>query len=79
MIASFHTHPPTTYQLPLGHYRPVGPSEADERLDRMDMVPGLVFDYIANPPGSMQIPFGCPKDAPAFIYRSGFVRRPTPR
>jgi hypothetical protein len=83
MVASFHTHPPTTYQRGAGPNpadgRGVGPSPEDERVDREDMVPGVVFDYIANPPGSESIPFGYPKESPAQRYRSGFVRRPTPR
>lgn len=77
-VASFHTHPPTTYQKPLGDTRPVGPSPADQSLDRRDKVAGIVFDYIADPPGTRRIPYGHPKHKPAFLYRSGLVRRPTP-
>jgi hypothetical protein len=78
-VASFHTHTPTTYRTPFGAARPVGPSPTDESFDRGQMVPGVVFDYIEDPPGSKTIPFGYPKEKPAQRYRSGLVRRPTPR
>jgi hypothetical protein len=77
MVASFHTHTPTTYRAPPGA-RGVGPSPDDETVDRQDMVPGVVFDYIANPPGSESIPFGYPIHSGAQRYRSGLPRRPTP-
>jgi hypothetical protein len=78
-VASFHTHTPTTYRLPLGKSRRVGPSRADEANARQRMTPGIVFDYITNPPGSMTIPFGYPMHNPAQHYRYGLLRRPTPR
>ena len=77
-VASFHTHTPTTYREPIGGSRPVGPSRQDETNAKNRRLPGFVFDYAANPPGSMRIPFGYRKDEAAFLYRYGPVRRPTP-
>jgi hypothetical protein len=78
-VASFHTHTPTTYRTQLGAARMVGPSPTDESFDRRQNVPGVIFDYIEDPPGSKTIPFGYPKEKPAQRYRSGLLRRPTPR
>src|SRR4029079_9080787 len=58
IVSSFHTHTPTTYRLPPGGSRLVGPSPRDEQNANRRMVPGIVFDYIANPPGSSRIPYG---------------------
>lgn len=78
IVASFHTHTPTTYREPAGGSRPVGPSRQDKTNASNRRLPGFVFDYAANPPGSMRIPFGYRKDEAAFLYRYGPVRRPTP-
>jgi hypothetical protein len=78
MVASFHTHTPTTYRLPLDARKPVGPSDTDDAFNRDQKVPGVVFDYIEDPPGSKSIPFGYPKDGRAKRYKSGLDRRPTP-
>jgi hypothetical protein len=78
-VATFHTHTPTTYRVPIGESRPVGPSRVDRENASGRGLPGFVFDYAANPPGSMRIPFGYRKDEAAFVYRYGPVRRPTPR
>jgi hypothetical protein len=78
IVATFHTHTPTRYRLPPGKTRRVGPSRKDEGNAKGRMMPGLVFDYIANPPGSMSIPFGYAVHSPAQHYRYGVLRRPTP-
>jgi hypothetical protein len=78
MVASFHTHTPTTYREPIGESRLVGPSRQDKANANNRKLPGFVFDYAANPPGSMRIPFGYRKDEAAFLYRYGPLRRPTP-
>jgi hypothetical protein len=74
-VASFHTHTPTAYR-PFG--RGIGPSPADNREDRHDDVTGLVYDYLASPQGSGEIPAHYPLDRPAGIYQSGPDRRNTP-
>jgi hypothetical protein len=78
-VASFHTHPPTTYQRGVAGSRPVGPSTTDDRIDRRDMVPGIVFDYLADPNLPGRIPFGYPKEKPALRYVTGLLHRPTPQ
>jgi hypothetical protein len=76
VVASFHTHTPTTY-LPKGRRRPVGPSAADGRNNTGREVPGVVYDYVAVVAGA--VPTGHPKEAPAQLYYSaGVPRRPTP-
>ena len=78
-VASFHTHTPTTYRVPVTSSRRVGPSQHDENADRHDKVPGVVYDYYEAPPqGSGRIPFGYPLNAQAKRYQSGLLRRPTP-
>ena len=76
-VASFHTHTPTRYRT-IPNLRQVGPSQADEDADKHDQVPGIVFDYRANPPKGNTIPNGYPKNEPALRYRSGLPLRPTP-
>jgi hypothetical protein len=78
IVASFHTHTPTTYREPIGGSRLVGPSRKDKTNANNRRMPGFVFDYAANPPGQKRIPFGYRKDEAAFLYRYGPVRRPTP-
>ena len=76
-VASFHTHTSPVFWR-IGE-RTVGPSAADNRLDYIDRVPGLVFDYVEDAPGSQVIKWGHPLNAPAVIYKSlGVERRPTP-
>jgi hypothetical protein len=81
-VASFHTHPPTTYVAsawPAGTMQPIGPSSADNRIDSNDDVPGVVYDYEESRAGSGRIPLGHPKNATARLYRSlGVDRRSTP-
>ena len=78
-VASFHTHTPTTHREPPGGSRVVGPSRQDETNARNRKLPGLVFDYAANPPGTNRIPYGYAPEEPAFLYRYGPLQRPTPR
>ena len=78
-VASFHTHTPTTHREPPGGSRVVGPSGPDKKNAKNRKLPGLVFDYAANPPGTNKIPFGYAQEEPAFLYRYGPLQRPTPR
>ena len=72
-VASFHTHPPACYRT---QGRDTGPSPDDERVDRKNQVPGLVYDYIGV---GQYIGAGHPINAPARIYQSlGLGQRPTP-
>lgn len=71
-VASFHTHTPTAFR-PVG--RPVGPSGADNAADTSDDVVGVVYDYIASPPGSGAIPAGHPLASTARLWHSGPNRR----
>ena len=72
-VASFHTHPPAYYRT---KGRDTGPSPDDERVDRNNQVPGLVYDYIG---WGQYIGAGHPINAPARIYQSlGLGQRPTP-
>lgn len=71
-VASFHTHTPTSFR-PVG--RPVGPSGADNAADTSDDVVGLVYDYVASPPASGNIPAGHPLASVARLYHSGPNRR----
>jgi len=81
-VASFHTHTPTTFRAaacPAGSNRGVGPSGADNTIDNNDDVPGVVYDYVASPAGSGNIPMGHPKNSGAQLYHSrGKERRTTP-
>jgi GT2 family glycosyltransferase len=74
-VASFHTHTPTTFR-PVG--RPVGPSGPDNAADTHDDVTGVVYDYIANPAASGNIPPHYPLNSPARRYHSGPDSRSTP-
>jgi len=74
-VASFHTHTPTRYRP---YARPIGPSSADGQSDREDDVTGLVYDFLASPPGGGRIPAHYALDGPAGIYHSGPDRRSTP-
>ena len=72
-VASFHSHPPAYYRT---EGRDTGPSPDDERVDRKNQVPGLVYDYIGV---GQYIGAGHPINAPARIYKSlGLGQRPTP-
>jgi hypothetical protein len=75
IIVSFHTHTPTRYR-PFA--RAVGPSAADGRVDAADDVIGIVYDYVANPLASGNVPAHYPLNSPARLYRSGPLRRSTP-
>lgn len=85
-VASFHTHTPTVYRVGFAHFpRPIGPSggpgnpPGDAEADTADQVPGVVYDYMEDPPGSGSIPIGHPLDSPAQLYLSlGIDPRPTP-
>jgi hypothetical protein len=77
IVASFHTHTPTTYRTGNG-LRPIGPSPMDELGDEQEHTPGIVYDYIASPPGGKTIPFRYPLGGQAQPYASGPDRRPTP-
>lgn len=72
-VASFHSHTPTTYRT---GGRGVGPSDADQRADRQDGAPGLVYDYVGV---NGNIPAHWPLRSPAKLYFSGPQRRSTPR
>ncbi len=73
-VASFHCHTSTYYWPDDG--REVGPSPMDKRMDEIEEVPGLVYDYIGV---SGVIMAGHPVNAPARIYKSlGLGQRPTP-
>ena len=74
MVASFHTHTPTTF---LSRGRGVGPSKEDQDFNNRWKVPGVVYDYIASPPGSKNIPPRHPKNSKAKPYHAGLFRRPT--
>ena len=80
-VASFHCHTPTTYRPATTNFpgRKVGPSKDDKRVDKVDHVPGIVYDYLDSPDGSWNIPPEHPINSPAGIYESfGEERRPTP-
>jgi len=90
VIATFHTHTPTV-NWPDNLVRGVGPSEDDKAFAIAHQLPGLVYDYIADPlvsaeQGEDVIPGGHPLDASAKVYIvEGEVngeqvptRRPTP-
>ena len=80
-VASFHCHTPTTYLAATTNYtrRPVGASGKDWQMDKIEQVPGLVYDYLDSPEGSEHIPAGHPINSPAGIYESiHYERRPTP-
>ncbi len=71
-VAFFHTHTPTVHRA-VG--RGVGPSDADERFHTSQNVVGVVYDYVASPPGSGSIPAGHPLGSRARRYHSGPNRR----
>lgn len=79
-VASFHTHPPTTFDMTPGNWvRPIGPSNGDNVADTSDQVPGVVYDYVESPAGSGSIPLQHPEASAAQLYRSlGVDPRPTP-
>jgi hypothetical protein len=72
LVASFHTHTPTTYRN-VG--RAVGPSGADQSSDNSDNTVGLVYDYIGV---GGNAPAGFPLRSPAQLYPSGPNSRSTP-
>jgi hypothetical protein len=80
VVASFHTHTPTTF-LPYGGKREVGPSPTDDQNNTDRECPGVVYDFEGSPLGSNKIPTGHPKESAAKCYPSpskGLDRRPTP-
>jgi hypothetical protein len=81
-VASFHCHTPTTYRVTATNFpgRAVGPSPNDLFADeKVDQVPGLVYDYVDLPLRNGNIYPGLPIDSPAIIYESiRKDRRPTP-
>ena len=83
VIGTFHTHTPTTYVE--FDDREVGPSKNDKGTltDPLCAVPGVVYDYEADPLYSKpnHIPKGHPKDAPYRPYElssPSLQRRATP-
>ena len=83
-VASFHTHTAETY-APTDKGRPVGPTKEDNALaDNVYKVPGLVYDYQAEPGCAKDtkshrpcISGGYPETGKATIYRAGSLdRRP---
>jgi hypothetical protein len=79
IVASFHTHTPTTFRPLTIPPRVVGPSGADNSNNTGRQVPGIVYDYVASPAGGNSIPMGHPKNAAAMLYCSlGIDPRPTP-
>jgi hypothetical protein len=81
IVASFHTHTPMFYS-PKDHIRGVGPSDTDDKSNSASGVPGLVYDYKADPTchGSDGpcIRGGWKLGEPAEPYPSGPNRRETP-
>jgi hypothetical protein len=79
VVASFHTHTPTTFRPPTIPPRVVGPSGADDSNNTGRQVPGIVYDYVASPTSGNSIPMGHPKNSTAKLYCSlGINPRPTP-
>ena len=70
-LASFHTHPPHEF----GNFaRPSGPSGWDADFDIANDVPGLVYDYSANP-----VPANHPRGSPGQInFTTNQIRRIRP-
>ena len=67
IVGWFHTHAPMV-NVSVMWARDVGPSPSDYQV-ALDMgLPGLVYDYIEDEPGSGEIPGGHPIDAPAKLY-----------
>jgi hypothetical protein len=76
-VASFHCHTSPRYWT--WGSRDVGPSSSDDGFNTNNQVPGLVFDYVEDAPGSGEVGAGHPLDAAATLYKSlGVERRPTP-
>ena len=73
-VSSFHTHTPTTYQLP-GEARIAGPSPSDKGASVSLQMPGLVFDYEKPSNVTNGIPMGHPMNAPARLYPTENVAR----
>ena len=72
LVASFHTHTPTTYRA---KGRGVGPSDTDQKGDNSDNLVGVVYDYVGI---GGNAPAGFPLQSPARFYASGPERRSTP-
>jgi len=72
LVASFHTHTPSTYRQ---KGRAVGPSGTDQNIDNQDNVVGIVYDYIGV---GGNAPAGFPLRSLAQLYPSGPTRRSTP-
>jgi hypothetical protein len=73
VVATFHTHPPSTYRTPKGvPITDLGSSSPDDTNAHFYQLPGIVFDYIAP------LVFGHPLNAPAKRYPYGPPSRKTP-
>jgi len=80
VVGFFHTHTPMTYVTRLPPYRPVGPSEGDEKLASYALgmgLPGLVYDYVGSASGLLDAGHELKADAMLYDIKE-LKRRVTP-